>query len=240
MSLIHKALQKAKGSVSETPSSPEVGYRPPLPLLDEDKKKVLFSPRTKILLGFFAIAVLFFAYSKFFNKSFSFSSFSKPGLPVISDNPNELSRMAEENFARGQFDVGIRLWQKALLKGDNAEYYNNMGLAYKKKGDFDQALENYNKALAIREEYPECLNNLGVLWTDKKDPSTAVRFLQKAIQLSPRYADPYLNLAIVQEKIGNSQEADENYKRFLTLAQNLPRSLQEKIEKKRGQKVLEP
>ncbi|MDO8461589.1 MAG: tetratricopeptide repeat protein [Deltaproteobacteria bacterium] len=234
MSLIHKALQKAKGGVSENSPSSETGYRPPLPLLD-DKRKADFSFRKKSLVVLLISSVLLLGYFRFFSGFSSFHPFSKGTLPTISDNPSELARMAEESFTRGQYDVSLRLWQKALLKGDNAEYYNNMGLTYKKKGSLDQALENYNKALSLLPEYPECLNNLGVLWTAKKDPLTAIRFLQKAIQISPGYADPYLNLAIVQEKEGNLQEAGESYKKFLTLAQNLPHELREKIERKSAQ-----
>ncbi len=41
--------------------------------------------------------------------------------------------------------------------------YNNRAIIYHQQGEFDKALENYNKALALKPDYQSALSNRAVL-----------------------------------------------------------------------------
>ncbi|MBI1909560.1 MAG: tetratricopeptide repeat protein [Deltaproteobacteria bacterium] len=238
MSLIHKALQKSRGEDGKTGEGERFLKNQFLAEKQDgnfpSSRKSVLHPRVVLLVTLLLLSLTLVGALRFFKGS----SLFQPRIPspVVAPfgggSPGELASLAEAKFAEGDFEAGLRAWKTALLKEENPEFYNNIGLSYKKKGDLDLALENYNKALSIKPDFAECLNNLGVLWTAKKDPATAARFLQKAIQAEPGYADPYLNLAIVQEKSGHYQEARLNYRKFLELASNIPKELREKVRKK--------
>ncbi|WP_347822102.1 tetratricopeptide repeat protein [uncultured Planktomarina sp.] len=46
------------------------------------------------------------------------------------------------------------------MKPDYAEAYNNMGIALKDQGKLEEAIEAYNKALAIKPDYAEASHNM--------------------------------------------------------------------------------
>ncbi len=65
-----------------------------------------------------------------------------------------------------------------------ATIHNNMGLSFKDQGLYDQALNNYNLALEIREEFldsahPDVIaikHNIGQLYYDKGDKEQAMKY----------------------------------------------------------------
>ena len=46
------------------------------------------------------------------------------------------------------------------IKPDYADAYNNRGIAYDKKGDYDQAISDYNRAIRIKPDYAAAYSNL--------------------------------------------------------------------------------
>ena len=62
------------------------------------------------------------------------------------------------------------------------------------KGRFDEAIENYRKAIQINPNYSEALNNLGVALADKGRFDEAIENFRKAIQINPNRTETYINL----------------------------------------------
>ena len=50
---------------------------------------------------------------------------------------------------------------------NNAEVYNNRGLSWHKKGDYDKAISAYTKAIELNPEYAEAYCNRGPVYTEK-------------------------------------------------------------------------
>jgi tetratricopeptide (TPR) repeat protein len=84
------------------------------------------------------------------------------------------------------------------LVGDRAteaSHLNTIGLIYKEKGRYDQALDYYNQALLIRRETGDrwgvccVLNNIGIAYNMKGDYEQALVSYDEALSLSREYGD---------------------------------------------------
>lgn len=73
--------------------------------------------------------------------------------------------------------------------------HNNRGNAYVAKGDYDQAIEDYNRAIKIDPGYVKALNNRAVALGKKGQHDDAVRDLDEAVKRDPDYANAFANRA---------------------------------------------
>lgn len=90
---------------------------------------------------------------------------------------------------------------------------NNRGLACKKMKLFEQAMDDYSRAIEIDSSYAKAYYNRGlVLAQDLHRFHEALHDLDKAIELDPQYADSYNNKAMVLEKLGDKERALEFYR----------------------------
>ena len=81
----------------------------------------------------------------------------------------------------------------------------------------DQATEEFNAALELREGMPEALIGLGNVYIQQRDYETAIKTLQKAIESIPGSREAYYALGGAYAQSGNIDKACETYKHFLTL-----------------------
>ncbi|HTP07332.1 MAG TPA: tetratricopeptide repeat protein, partial [Anaerolineae bacterium] len=73
----------------------------------------------------------------------------------------------------------------------SAEDYNNRGLAYLNKGNYDRALTDLNEAIALNPQLAEAYKNRGDIYGQKGDYDRAIIDLDKAIALNPQSAEAY-------------------------------------------------
>jgi tetratricopeptide (TPR) repeat protein len=90
---------------------------------------------------------------------------------------------------------------------------NNRGVAYKAKGDFDHALQDYDLAVRLDPYAANHYNNRGVIYRIKGDLGSAVEDYAKAIALKPDYVASYYNRALAYLDMGqfNKALADFNF-----------------------------
>lgn len=122
------------------------------------------------------------------------------------------------------FSGELNLWNDAVTKypGDKipgAERgYLNRGLAWKKQNAYDEAIADYNRAVAINPKYYVAYSNLGSVKIDLFRYQEAISDLDKAIWLNPGYANAYSNRALAKKKQGRYLEALEDSDRAVRLA----------------------
>jgi len=88
---------------------------------------------------------------------------------------------------------GCSLPRLIILKDPlTPEEHVNLGVAYEKQGDFDNAIKEYRLAA---KKSPQAYLYLGNAYFQKKDGKEAEEYYQKGIQKEPGNADLYNNLA---------------------------------------------
>ena len=94
----------------------------------------------------------------------------------------------------GQINSAIEHYSHAItLNPDNADAYNNRGIAYNIKGDSDQAIPDYTKAIELKPYYAAAYTNRGAAYSNRGEFDRAIADHTKAIELKPDYAAAYTN-----------------------------------------------
>jgi tetratricopeptide (TPR) repeat protein len=112
----------------------------------------------------------------------------------------------------------VTLWEDILKKSpDKIRVNNNLGTLYFERGEYDRALEYFNKALSVNPDYASANNNRGAVYIEKGLLDLALKDVERAIALEPRYASAYKNRGDVLKKKGQTQAALEMYDQALNL-----------------------
>lgn len=90
-----------------------------------------------------------------------------------------------------------------LLKPGNAEAYYNRGFERLEVGDYQGAMEDYQRAAERDPDRPTIYNNLGLTKYHRGDAPGAIADYTKAIELDPDDPVTYFNRAVAYYKMGN-------------------------------------
>jgi tetratricopeptide (TPR) repeat protein len=100
------------------------------------------------------------------------------------------------------------LWNHTLkCTRDNPVAHNNLGMAFMPEGKVNDAIGEYQKALAIEPNYTLVHFNLGAAYGQNGDWDKAIEQYQKTIDLQPDYLQARNNLADALLRTGHSDEA---------------------------------
>jgi tetratricopeptide (TPR) repeat protein len=102
-------------------------------------------------------------------------------------------------------------------KEKQAKEYFKQGNAYYRKGDYDRAIEDYTKAIALKPDYAATYNNRGVTYSNKGEYDKAIEDYNKAIELKPDYAYAYNSRGIVYGVKGDYDKAIEDFTKAIEL-----------------------
>ncbi|MDM8517740.1 adenylate/guanylate cyclase domain-containing protein [Desulfobacterales bacterium HSG16] len=126
--------------------------------------------------------------------------------------------------------------QQAELSGDAkdvAEALNNIGVAFKNMGDYEQAMDYYLNALKIREtlsdrkEIANSLHNVGVLYDYLLNYEKALEYYHQALTIREEIGDKkgiassYNNIGIIHHFSEEYQKALDYYHRALNLRKQI-------------------
>jgi tetratricopeptide (TPR) repeat protein len=93
-------------------------------------------------------------------------------------------------FERGRYEAAIKELQIAIRLKPNtlmtAALYNNLGLAYLKRGDYPLAVVSFQQAITLNPAFSLYYENLSSAYQQSGSVPKAIRQLQQAIQLNPR------------------------------------------------------
>jgi tetratricopeptide (TPR) repeat protein len=85
--------------------------------------------------------------------------------------------------------------QKRQDESRDAKFYNNRGIAFAEKGQYDQAISDFNRAIEINPRYNKAYNNRGIVYRLRGQYNQAISDFNKAIATNPLDAEAYNNLA---------------------------------------------
>jgi len=95
------------------------------------------------------------------------------------------------------------------------------GQSYIRLGDYDAALNLYNKALDINEQDVSVLESLGSLYLSQDQFDLSLKYLNEAIELTTddeKMVDLFFNRGLVYLKMKNFEEAEYNFEEAYFLA----------------------
>ena len=118
------------------------------------------------------------------------------------------------------------LWRDTLAKNPDCWLArNNLGTIFANKGQFDEAIENYRKAIQINPNSAVPLYSLGLALAAKSQFDEAIENYRKAIQIDPDYRDALNSLGVALADKGRFDEAIENYRKAIQIDPNYSEAL---------------
>ncbi|MDE0017857.1 MAG: tetratricopeptide repeat protein [Candidatus Poribacteria bacterium] len=99
-------------------------------------------------------------------------------------------------------------------------FYNNRGIDYGEKGEYDLAIEDFTKAIELKPDYAIAYNNRGAVYRSKGEYDKTIDDCNKAIQLKSNYAEPYSNRGAAYRNKGDYERAIEDYNKAIQLKPN--------------------
>ncbi|AFY73112.1 DnaJ-class molecular chaperone with C-terminal Zn finger domain [Synechococcus sp. PCC 7502] len=101
-----------------------------------------------------------------------------------------------------------------------AEIYYSQGLKKSQNGNYQDAIKDYNQAIALNKNYADAYNKRGLCYYKLGALSEAVIDFGKAINLNSNMAEAYYNRGLAKLKLGYAHGAIEDYTHALNLRYN--------------------
>jgi tetratricopeptide (TPR) repeat protein len=88
---------------------------------------------------------------------------------------------------------------------DSANAYNNRGVIYRLKGEYDRAIKDYDEAIWLDSNVPASFYNRGIAYTEKQDYDHALGDFDVVLRFNPKNALALYARGIVRLKRGDTQ-----------------------------------
>ncbi len=113
---------------------------------------------------------------------------------------------------------GVTLWQDVLKKSPHRlRPHMNLGGAFLRHGNFNQAIEYFTKALTIDSQHAKAYNNRGVAYGAKKQYNTALENFNQALMLNPDFDEAYNNRGNAYRHMGQNNLALADYDKAIEI-----------------------
>jgi type IV pilus assembly protein PilF len=128
-------------------------------------------------------------------------------------------------YYRERYDQAIQYFENAIrLKPDYAPAINSLGNAYREKGEWDRAIETYQKIVDnVFYGTPYfALSNMALTYYQKRDYPQAEKYFLEALKLNPDFANALGGLGMTYNAMGRYAEAAQKLERALRKNPKLP------------------
>ncbi len=111
-------------------------------------------------------------------------------------------------------------YSKLTKKPDSYIIYD-IGKCYEGLGDYDAAIDHFNRVLTFRPYDKNSFYDLAYCYTLKFDKYNAMKYYNKAIAQDPNYYDAYLNRGLLFEsQFKNAAKAHQDFERSIEIKPN--------------------
>jgi superkiller protein 3 len=129
---------------------------------------------------------------------------------------NIQDKIFEENIANKE-----RFFKNLCIEDLFIEYMNQ-GLAYDGKGNFDEAIKCYEKAIEIKKNNHKAFNNMGLSYFKKGNHDKAIECYEKALKIKEDSIETFNNMGIAYNGKGNYDKAMECYEKAVEIKNDFP------------------
>jgi len=113
----------------------------------------------------------------------------------------------------------LAYWQDSItlanhmiaIAPESAPLYNDRGVAYVKRGEYERAMADFNKAIEINPRYYEVYHNRGIIYNTAGQNDLALQEFNKSLQINPKYAPVYDNRGRIYDSRGQFDKAIADY-----------------------------
>ena len=109
------------------------------------------------------------------------------------------------------------LWHTLAITENNYLAHRNLGFTYYMKGQMDEALSQFQKAVLLEPDAAEAYDHLGITFFNKGQLDEAIRQFGVALRLDPDYADAHYNLGVLFYQQGRSDQARRQFQETIRL-----------------------
>lgn len=118
---------------------------------------------------------------------------AEEALRLDPNSPWALAQVARYQYLSEDMDGARRTYERYIaVRPESASGYNNLGLVYKRLGDFEKEEELYRLALSIEPDDTAAMNNLAVNLAHQKRYEEALTLMDRVEVLEP--GQPYAQL----------------------------------------------
>jgi len=111
-----------------------------------------------------------------------------------------------------KFENPLTFYNSVIDEGSNvALAYYNRGVNKQNSNDKQGAVEDYLKALSIKNDYAQAYNNKGNIERELKEYDIAIEDYTKAIKSKPDFAEAYSNRGVAYKEINRRDDAMTDY-----------------------------
>jgi len=100
---------------------------------------------------------------------------------------------------------------------DDITYHVRLGTDLYRRGMFDNAVEELEKALSLNSTYADVHNHLGIAYNAKGWKDQAVAAFRAALAINPNFVEARSNLALTLEDLGQGESANDEFGKILEL-----------------------
>jgi tetratricopeptide (TPR) repeat protein len=121
-------------------------------------------------------------------------------------------------FINKDFYAALIKYLMARELNPNSEYINNyIGITYLNLKFNDEAIEAFQRAIALNSKYPSFVNNLGSAFFANHNYKKAEKYFKKAIKMKKDDASFYLNLGTLYFEMNKPDKAMKAWRQSLSL-----------------------
>jgi predicted O-linked N-acetylglucosamine transferase (SPINDLY family) len=142
---------------------------------------------------------------------------------ILTSNPrytDALHFLGLIAHSTANYTLAEELIRKAINTNEVFFFYNSLGNALREQGKKDEAIVSYERALALKPEFPDALNNLGAVYLSKRDRDKAEELYKRALSADPNHADTLVNMGNLNQAEGHLDDAIKFYQRAITVRPN--------------------
>lgn len=156
------------------------------------------------------------------------SKYSKPALIII------LATLSMVTIHRGKLWSNEKLFFEQSVKDapGNAYAHHNLGDIYRKNGNMEKAIEEWETAVLLYPLHPEANNSLANIALMQGKYHDAITRYRIALEGRPENSEAHYNLGMAFEKLGNMEEAAMHYREFIRMASPKHKEVVEELKRK--------
>ncbi|HOU97925.1 MAG TPA: tetratricopeptide repeat protein [Bacteroidales bacterium] len=134
------------------------------------------------------------------------------GLEIMKGKAMENGEVTKPEY----LDTAIFYFRRArTIVPSFADAYDQLGLAYFRKNEWDKALAYYDTCLTLAPGKSITYSNMGVIYFQNKQYDKALAAYENAVRFDPKFSDGWMNLGSTYGTLGKYNEAIAAFKKCI-------------------------